>query len=109
MKKENKIKVSFISIAFVVVKLKLFKVLRTNSASMLGPLWAAFAYFSSNIVLFCSRFTIGSFLAEENSVLTFFEKTERFIETGRTPLSTFGPTLHLIISCCTIHQTLPQL
>ena len=85
--------VSFISIAFVVVKLRISKVLRTNSTStkqsFLGGFWALTLPIWSNIAEILTR---GSALANKNTVwiLVLFWMIRVFMEKGRTQSYHYG-------------------
>ena len=91
--------VSFIRIAFVVVKLKIPKDLRTDSAStkqaFLGGFWALTFPIWSNIV---EIFTRGSTVANKNKFWKAFEEFEYLWKRDGPKVSIFGPTLtHLFL------------
>ena len=86
--------VSFISIVFVVVKLKISNVLRTDSAStkwpFLGDFWVLTPPIWSNIAAILTRV---STLANKNTVWKFFEEFEYLWKKEGRKISTLGPTL----------------
>ena len=86
--------VSFISIEFVIVKLKISKVLRTDLAatklSFLGGFWVLTPPIWSNIA---DIFIRGSTLANKNTVWNFFEGFKYLWKRDGREISTFGPTL----------------
>ena len=86
--------VGFISIAFVVVKLKLFKIFQSFSASMkwlwLGSFWPLLLQIWSN---FAEVFTRDSILADKKSFWITFEKFEFLRELDGPKVCTFCPTL----------------
>ena len=86
--------VGFISIAFVVVKLKLFKIFQSFSASMkwlwLGSFWPLLLQIWSN---FAEVFTRDSILVDKKSFWITFEKFEFLRELDGPKVCTFCPTL----------------
>ena len=86
--------VNFISIAFVIVKLKISKILRTDSTStkepFLGSFWVLTPPVWSNITEILTR---GNTLGNKNTVWTFFDGFKYFWTRVGPKVSTFGPTL----------------
>ena len=75
--------VNFISIAYVVVKLKIFKVFCINLASMNWPLFVIFwAFTAPNIVWSCWNFDQSKSRPVSNKTNTVFEKSFKILNFG---------------------------
>ena len=85
----------FISIRFLVVKLKIFKVLRTDSASNMALFGRCFGHYSPWFSLILLKFSLKVDSSRQKACLKTFWRIRVFMEKGRTKTLHFRPTFTL--------------